>query len=400
MRIGFVSTWFERGAAYVTRSYIELLQDNHEIFIYARGGEAYGKDDPNWDKSNVTWAPTLMGTNINFHHFKKWISKNKIDTIFFNEQHDNDIIYKIKMKFPEIKIGSYIDYYKEDTVNSFFLYDFLICNTKRHYSVFKNHPQCYYVPWGTSLETFYPMEHSPNNELTFFHSAGMSERKGTNYTIEAFIKGELYEYSKLIIHTQSNFEKVFGYKEEYLKKYNIELIIGTVPAPGLYHLGDVYVYPTTLDGLGLTMYEALACGMPVITTDHPPMNEVINDNVGKLVEVDYFRSRSDAYYWPLSIVSIDSLIDSMRYFLDEKKVEKMKLNARNEAVELWNWKDRKDQVNTIFTTTQVVVDKPNSEYLSDKNIIEMLTQTAGSTYLYSYLKTIKRFKRDKIGIKN
>jgi len=31
MRIGFVSTWFERGAAYVTKSYIDTLKEKNEI---------------------------------------------------------------------------------------------------------------------------------------------------------------------------------------------------------------------------------------------------------------------------------------------------------------------------------------------------------------------------------
>jgi len=53
----------------------------------------------------------------------------------------------------------------------------------------------------------------------------------------------------------------------------------------LYYLGDVYVYPTTLDGLGLTVYEALASGLPVIATDVAPMNEIITEDNGKLVKV-------------------------------------------------------------------------------------------------------------------
>lgn len=83
MNIGFVSTWFERGAAYVTKAYIELLKDENNIYIYARAGEKYGKGDPNWDWENVTWGLQLEGTRINFNHFKKWIKKNNIEVIFF-----------------------------------------------------------------------------------------------------------------------------------------------------------------------------------------------------------------------------------------------------------------------------------------------------------------------------
>ena len=296
MNIGFVSTWFERGAAYVTKAYIELLKDENNIYIYARAGEKYGKGDPNWDWENVTWGLQLEGTRINFNHFKKWIKKNNIEVIFFNEQKDVEILIEIKKKLPTIKIGAYIDYYKEDTIKEFWLYDFLICNTKRHYSVFKIHPQCYYVPWGTNIELFKPkiME---NKRITFFHSMGMSLRKGTDILIKAFIEGDLYKESDLIIHTQLNLLKSLGYNKNELAKYNIKIIEKTVTAPGLYHLGDVYVYPTTLDGLGLTIYEALSVGLPVITTNNGPMNEIIEDRKnGYLVEVEKYCSRSDGYY--------------------------------------------------------------------------------------------------------
>ncbi len=38
MNIGFVSTWFERGAAYVTKQYIDAVKERNYVFVYARGG--------------------------------------------------------------------------------------------------------------------------------------------------------------------------------------------------------------------------------------------------------------------------------------------------------------------------------------------------------------------------
>lgn len=366
MNIGFVSTWFERGAAYVTKAYIELLKDENNIYIYARAGEKYGKGDPNWDWENITWGLQLEGTRINFNHFKKWIKKNNIEVIFFNEQKDVEILIEIKKKLPTIKIGAYIDYYKEDTIKEFWLYDFLICNTKRHYSVFKIHPQCYYVPWGTNIELFKPkiME---NKRITFFHSMGMSLRKGTDILIKAFIEGDLYKESDLIIHTQLNLLKSLGYNKNELAKYNIKIIEKTVTAPGLYHLGDVYVYPTTLDGLGLTIYEALSVGLPVITTNNGPMNEIIEDRKnGYLVEVEKYCSRSDGYYWPLSYCDKNSLIEAMRYFIKNKdKMNEFKINSREYAISKLNWNKNKYIINEIFKNTKTL---SNLERNLKKNI--------------------------------
>lgn len=56
MNVGLVTTWFERGAAYVSRQYMEALSSDlgNRVFVYVRGGEAYAKKNDRWDKENVT----------------------------------------------------------------------------------------------------------------------------------------------------------------------------------------------------------------------------------------------------------------------------------------------------------------------------------------------------------
>lgn len=51
MNIGIVSTWFDRGTAYVSRLLIYVLSKEHLIFIYAHDGEEYAKNDTNWDST-------------------------------------------------------------------------------------------------------------------------------------------------------------------------------------------------------------------------------------------------------------------------------------------------------------------------------------------------------------
>lgn len=75
---------------------------------------------------------------------------------FFNEQNYILPVYQIKLKFPDLVLGSYIDYYKLSTVKNFEIFDFLICNTQRHYEVFSWHPQSFYIKWGTNIELFNP----------------------------------------------------------------------------------------------------------------------------------------------------------------------------------------------------------------------------------------------------
>ncbi|WP_213422573.1 glycosyltransferase [Bhargavaea massiliensis] len=348
MNIGFVSTWLERGATYVTKTYIDLLEGEHNIFVYARGGEKFEKGNPKFDLNYVTWGLRLGTTEIDWRHFSKWIRKNNIDAILFNEQSEMINVFQTKKYFPHIKLGAYVDYYTEETVKDYTIYDFLICNTKRHFSVFKWHPGAHYVPWGTNIDIFKYQEKKEIEQVTFFHSVGMSARKGTDTLVNAFINGKVYEMnSKLIIHSQINIDHIIS--EEEAKKYNIEIIVKEVSPPGLYHLGDVYVYPTTLDGLGLTIYEALSCGLPVITTDCAPMNEIINNENGKLVDVALLRSRKDGYYWPQSFVNEKSLIEAMTFYCENvSKLKELRVSARDFAEKNINIKDRKEQICDIF----------------------------------------------------
>lgn len=385
MNIGIVTTWFERGAAYVSRSYMNLLEkENDSVFIYARGGEQQAQKDDNWNLPNVTWNGKLNTFKISIRSLLKWIKTNKIEIILFNEQQDFRILAKIKKYSPETIIGAYIDYYTEKLLPLYNIYDFVICNTKRHMQAMSHFEQKFYVKWGTDIKLFNAENHKKNDKITFFHSVGMSPRKGTDILLNAFINGRLYEKSKLIIHTQIPIEKVCGYSDEILKNYGIEVVQKTVSAPGLYYLGDVYVYPTRLDGLGLTMYEALASGLPVITTDYPPMNEVVDDNVGKLVKLERNYCRWDAYYWPMSICDENDLISKMSFYIDNPDiVEEHRVNARRKAELEYNLDDRSKEVHDIFTN--VSINKKSFNYIS---VIEKFYRT--KSVLYRMLSLARR----------
>jgi glycosyltransferase involved in cell wall biosynthesis len=362
IRIGFVSTWFERGAAYVTKAYLNLLREKHDIFVYARGGEKTGQGDKNWDLDYVTWGLRLPSTQISWNHFRKWVDTHRLDTIFFNEQTDMEVVLRLRSERPSIKIGSYVDYYKENTIQDFRYFDFLICNTKRHYSAFNWHPQCFYVPWGTDIYLFQPQKFAKkiNHKPVFFHSMGMSKRKGTKDLIETFIEHKLGSRARLVIHTQIPLETFFEINSNELAKNNIEVIVKTVPAPGLYHLGDIYVYPTRLEGIGLSIYEALSCGLPVIGTDIPPVNEIVNNNIGKLIDVQSQVTRSDAYFWPQAIINKEALAKRMEYFIENiSEIPAYKKRAREFAQKELNWNDRKETVQKIFENTAKIPIRKN-----------------------------------------
>lgn len=337
MNIGIVTTWFDRGAAYVSRAYLEALSKLHNVYIYARGGEKYGQGDPNWDKPYVTWGKKtdIGGTNIGWEDYCTWIKKNNIEVVIFNEQHDWEII--VRSQKLNILLGAYIDYYTPEAVPFHSLFDFLLCNTNRHYEVFKWHPQCLFIPWGTDTDLYKPTTKPDLKDgIIFFHSAGMGGvnlRKGTDTLVRAFqnVSGN----AKLIIHSQVSID-YYGNEiaEIILRDKRIEFIEGTFPPPGLYYLGHVYVYPSKLEGIGLTICEALASGLPVITTNEPPMNEFIYNGInGFLLDLESTTRRYDNYYWPEVNVSQNHLTEIMQSYISDNSLYLLQTQMAREYVE-------------------------------------------------------------------
>lgn len=363
MNIGIVTTWYERGAAYVSRQYAETLRNaGHDVFIFARDGE-YARNDPVWDTSCVHWAkkwPLSDSSRMHVYDFRFWLKRNHIELVLFNEQR---ILWPIAVcQELGVRTVAYIDYYRLTSVKNFACYDGLICNTLRHFSVFNWHPGAFFLPWGTDTELFKPKQNLNRlvapNLVTFFHSAGCSDRKGTDLLIHAFSK--LQGPCKLVIHSQQNILDWFPSLKETVAQLQasekLELIHNTVTAPGLYHLGDVYVYPTRLEGIGLTICEALACGLPSIVPDNAPMNEFVHHHeTGLLAKIDSYVSRADGYYWPMGIVSIDSLADQMQFCVDNADwILHAKFQSRTQALETRNWRTNSSPLPDFLTNL-----KPN-----------------------------------------
>jgi glycosyltransferase involved in cell wall biosynthesis len=146
------------------------------------------------------------------------------------------------------------------------------------------------------------------------------------------------------------------------REERLRVITQTVPAPGLYRLGDVYVYPSRLDGIGLSVPEALACGLPVITCDQPPMNEFVNGANGRLVPVQRLYPRRDGYYWPQCEIDEGMLAREMQYFVDDAaRVIEMKRSARVYAEENLDWKRNSAGLSEIFGVATKRVRQPSRE---------------------------------------
>jgi glycosyltransferase involved in cell wall biosynthesis len=79
-------------------------------------------------------------------------------------------------------------------------------------------------------------------------------------------------------------------------------LVGYVPQedlPLVYNLSSLFVYPTIYEGFGLPVLEAMACGVPVITSDVSALPEIVGED-GKLVPVNDVEALTKAMVLGLS----------------------------------------------------------------------------------------------------
>jgi len=109
-------------------------------------------------------------------------------------------------------------------------------------------------------------------------------------------------------------------------------VVSDEELPLLYNCADLFVYPSLYEGFGLPPLEAMACGIPIITSNTSSLPEVVG-NVGILVDPNDIESLSDEMY---RVLKDDKLMHQMSR--DGLKRSKMFTWERmaNEVLETYN----------------------------------------------------------------
>ncbi|HET7293717.1 MAG TPA: glycosyltransferase [Vicinamibacteria bacterium] len=125
-------------------------------------------------------------------------------------------------------------------------------------------------PWPLPLGRF-PARRVGGPARIFVHNGALMDpfdRKGTHDVIRAFRRVGRPDL-RLIVHLQ---------REAELRDLDqrVDVRVGNLEEPAeLYAEADVAVQPSKIEGVGFLVLEALASGLPVVTTDAPPMNEYV-----------------------------------------------------------------------------------------------------------------------------
>ncbi len=325
MKIGFIVQNAYSGNSYLSKMFADAL-DEHEIFIFATEGAKH-TDKSFWEGYNVFHSKS-EGLDIEHTVLGKWIKEKNLDAIFLNECLDWNLISFLKDY--ELKVFGYIYYFTPNDVPYIkTYYDAILIPSEHVYENLIDLKNCHFVSWGIDTNLFKPCG---KPEYDFFHSAGwggIDFRKCTPEIIRAFHR---LGRGTMLLHTQTaHFDTATKDRIKELRADGrLKVKVGTVDHPGLYHKGKVYVGPSKMEGLGMYIPEALACGLPVITNNQLPMTQFVEHEYNGIIIDSEEKEGVEGYSWKTFKINEDQLLEAMKDVLDGKyNLKKMSINARD-----------------------------------------------------------------------
>jgi glycosyltransferase involved in cell wall biosynthesis len=182
------------------------------------------------------------------------------------------------------------------------------------------------APYGVDLNFWKPTgKERGTGPLRFIFAGQLSLRKGTPSLIEAWKKAALRD---------AELELVGAWQLADSKRSSLPCGVTWRPpcsAQALrdrYRAADIFVFPTYFEGFGLVLLEAMACGLPAITSGATAGPDVMTEACGRLVQTG----------------NLDALVESMRWFdKNREKLPAMSRVARAQA-ESHSWENYRRRV--------------------------------------------------------
>lgn len=292
MRVGIVTKWFASGQAVVSR-YIRSALDElgHETFVLAKPGKGprAGQErvaDPVWDQPGVTEASQA---DPSAEEYGGWAADNSLDAVLCDQNDQFEEIAALRERGVRT-IGRFVweSFAPGDAEPAKRAYDVIYSFTRAEQERYRGFGiESPYLAWGCHPELIRiadGIERDP--ELVWFVVPGsfMGKRKPFGEIVDAFTRTRDPRL-RLLIRGQVDRK---GGKLAKAAGGDARIIIELEDRPTGEHLRqfascDVCLSPSRWEGLGLPLYEAVAFGMPAITNDSPPMNEIVADGVNGIV---------------------------------------------------------------------------------------------------------------------
>ena len=182
------------------------------------------------------------------------------------------------------------------------------------------------------IERFKAENHLPKHY--FLYLGTLEPRKNVPLIIKAFAMGkDKMDGCKLVIagHKGCEFTEIF----ELVKQYKLEKDIvfpGYVSdIPKIMKGAEGFVFPSLYEGFGMPPLEAMAAGVPVITSDIPSLSEVVGDAAIKI-----------------GVQEAEALSEAMLTLLTDSALRQQLIIKGTERAKSFTWEQSADMIYQIY----------------------------------------------------
>ena len=217
--------------------------------------------------------------------------------------------------------------------------DLYLCPSLIEYDIYSKVGNAKYLPIPID-RTKIPYQERKKADVFLFNNGhgGALGRNGLQELLEAIslVKSDV----KFLIRSQVLFQTV--------RDSRVQIEFGEIPFEKLYSEGDVFIFPHKFDGLSLPIQEAMAAGLPIISTNFYPHNTYLPKEL--LFEPETFRKgKMDEPYRTIDIailspIKIAQKIDEIAH-KDISRYSKLS----NKQAEKWSWLNLKPQYIQLFS---------------------------------------------------
>ena len=293
-----------------------LEKNNHTVtLLTSKNAEIYTKAKENNIK--VKSISFRFGSIISsFINLNKWVREEQIDMIHTNSGIDSSMIWLCRWAFPK-KVSTMRMRHCANPITNPSSYktlthkiSFVTYHLVEHAKTFKDPKTVFYTPPGIDILKYKnnPIDKStarnklniPEEAIVIGNVGRLCDDKDQATLIDAFSKiQKSYPNTFLIIVGQDQGEK--ENLEKQINKLGLEASVKIFPfskkIEDFYKAMDCFILTSVLEGFGLVVVEAMASGIPVITTKSGGPNEIIREGKeeGIIVELKDSNSISNEF---------------------------------------------------------------------------------------------------------
>jgi glycosyltransferase involved in cell wall biosynthesis len=182
------------------------------------------------------------------------------------------------------------------------------------------------APYGVDLVAWpAATPRKPQDVITFLFAGQCSLRKGVPLLLEAWRAANLKRARLLLV---GPWQLLDSKKKTLPPGCRWAGPVSSHRLRGYYQEADVFVFPTNFEGRALVVGEALASGLPVLTTYASGADDIVDETCGRIIPAE----------------NLDSLLESLRWFDQNREcLPALSRSARSNA-ELCTWEHYRHQV--------------------------------------------------------